>query len=74
MTFPNTPGGQLTYDGTPESRITIRNWQAETPDDPGVPLMVKLRPGVEAELPVGGTLTRNPDFTYSIQVDATEPE
>jgi len=68
-------GGEMTYDGTPESRIRIQNWQRETFVDPGEPFFVKLGPDdIPVELHAGAVLVRFPNNTYGIEESAGEPE
>lgn len=74
MTEPVPHSGEMTYNGTAESRLRITNWNREILEDPGEPLTVTLQPGFTKAMDVGDTLTRNPNGTYSIQEMATEPE
>lgn len=69
--------GSMTYDGTAETRVRIRNWQLDSFDDPGEPFQVYIGPAADprlVELMIGQTVVRNPDGSYGIEVEAREGE
>lgn len=72
------PTAQLTYDGTQESRVRIRNFQRETFDDPGEPFTATIHDhnGIAQlqEMLTGQTIVRFPNGDYGIQVEAGEIE